>query len=132
DFFHALHVSAGGLAAERERVDLSAQNLANAESTRGPDGGPYKRKDPIFEAVVDDAGATTVQVAGVREDESAPRRVYMPGHPDADGDGFVTLPNVDPVNEVVNLLSAQRGYEANATAVDTTKSMAQRALEIMR
>ncbi|HEY4222817.1 MAG TPA: flagellar basal body rod protein FlgC [Myxococcota bacterium] len=132
DFFHVLHVSADGLAAERMRVDLSAQNLANAETTRTPGGGPYKRLDPVFAATVDEAGSTTVKVAEVKEDQSAPKKVYLPGHPDADADGFVTLPNVDPVNEVVNLLSAQRGYEANTTAIDTTKTMAQRALEIMK
>ena len=134
DFSTALRVSASGMSASRERVNLSSSNLANAETTRGPDGGPYKRLDPVFETVVLDSatGATGVRVAEVHADESGGNRVYMPGHPDADENGFVQMPNVNPVNEVVNLLSAQRGYEANASAADTVKTMAQRALDIMR
>ena len=134
DFLTALSTSASGLAAERERVNIASSNLANAETTRGPDGLPYRRRDPVFETVL---GASSNDVRGVRvasviEDKSPGRRVYSPGHPDADGDGFVTLPNVNPVHEIVNLLSASRGYEANATAVETLKAMAQRALDIGR
>jgi flagellar basal-body rod protein FlgC len=141
DFLSALHVSASGLAAERVRVSLASSNLANAESTRGPDGQPYKRLDPVLEAVPfgDQLGAATgagapvgVKVAEVRADETPGRRVYNPSHPDADPQGFVTLPNVNPVHEVVNLLSASRAYDANATAVDTLKGMAQRAMDIAR
>ena len=141
DFFTAMRVSASGLAAERTRVDLAASNLANAESTRGPDGKPYKRRDPVltataFEAqlsaVPGEARPVGVQVTGVVEDQSPGRQVYSPGHPDADPNGFVTLPNVDPIHEVVNLISAQRGFDANATAVETLKTMAQRALDIAR
>lgn len=148
DFFTALQVSASGLTAERTRVDLAASNLANAESTRGPDGQPYKRRDPVLAPVSFDqqlslagrgagaagapAGAVGVQVLQIAEDQSGGKRVYSPGHPDADPDGFVTLPNVDPVHEVVNLISAQRGYDANATAVETLKTMAGRALDITR
>lgn len=142
DFFSALQVSSSGLAAERTRVDLAASNLANAESTRGPDGTPYKRRDPVLAsksfdqqlsaAGVPAIGAIGVTVAGVVEDQSGGKRVYSPGHPDADKDGFVTLPNVDPIHEVVNLISAQRGYDANATAVETLKTMAGRALDITR
>ena len=143
DFFSALQVSSSGLAAERTRVDLAASNLANAESTRGPDGTPYKRRDPVLASKSFDQqlsaagganaiGAIGVTVAGVVEDQSGGKRVYSPGHPDADKDGFVTLPNVDPIHEVVNLISAQRGYDANATAVETLKTMAGRALDITR
>ncbi len=146
DFFTALQVSASGLTAERTRVDLAASNLANAESTRGPDGQPYKRRDPVLSPVSFDqqlslagrgaagapAGAVGVQVTQIAEDQSGGKRVYSPGHPDADQDGFVTLPNVDPIHEVVNLISAQRGYDANATAVETLKTMAGRALDITR
>src|SRR5690349_9816314 len=111
--FTALQVSATGMAAERTRVNLASSNLANAETTKTAEGGPYRRLDPVFESeVIDDGGATGVRVAEVVRDESEGRPVYMPGHPDADGNGFVTLPNVNPVDEVVNLLSAQRGYEA--------------------
>lgn len=142
DFFTALHVSGSGLTAERERVNLASSNLANAETTRGPNGQPYARLDPVFQAVaMDGTGAPAapgaesamgVQVTKVVADATPGKRVYSPGHPDADPDGFVTFPNVNPVNEVVNLLSASRGYEANATAVETLKQMAQRGLDISR
>ena len=143
DFFTALKVSGSGLSAERTRVNLASSNLANAETTRGPNGQPYQRLDPVFQAVaMDGSGATPaspgaespmgVQVSQVVADATPGKRVYSPGHPDADADGFVTFPNVNPVNEVVNLLSASRGYEANATAVETLKQMAQRGLDISR
>lgn len=138
DFFTALDISASGLSAERTRVNAATSNLANAESTRGPDGKPYQRVDPVLEAVPFDAhlaageAAGGVKVAELRSDPAPGRRVYSPGHPDADPDGFVTFPNVNPIHEVVNLLSANKGYDANATAVDTLKSMAQRALDIAR
>lgn len=143
DFLSALRVSASGLSAERTRVNLAASNLANAESTRGPDGKPYARLDPVMRAVDFEAalgapggpGAGEVQgveVAEIARDDQPGRRVYSPSHPDADPLGFVTLPNVNPIHEVVNLMSAQKAYDANATAVDTLKTMAQRALEIVR
>lgn len=136
-YLTALRISASGLSAQRTRVDAAASNLANAETTRGPDGGAWKRIDPVLESVpVEEAGgpegAAGVQVAELVRDPTPGRRVFSPDHPDADADGFVTLPNVDPVHEVVNLMSASRTYEANATAVDTLKSMAQRALDILR
>lgn len=132
DFLTALHVSASGLAAERTRVNLSATNLANAESTRGPDGKPYRRRDPVFEAQQFEGELQGVRVAGVKEDDGPGKRVYSPGHPDADANGFVTFPDVNPIHEVVNLMSAQKSYEANATAVDTLKGMAARALDIAK
>jgi len=139
DFFTALRISASGLAAQRTRVDVATSNLANAQTTRGTDGLPYRRLDPVLEAAPFDAsldaaaaGIAGVRVAGVVADPGPGRRVFLPGHPDADADGFVTLPNVDPIHEVVNLLSASRSYEANAAAVETLKTMAQRALEIVR
>jgi flagellar basal-body rod protein FlgC len=137
DFLSALKVSATGLAAERVRVNLAASNLANADSTRGPDGKPYARLDPVLQAVpfeqaLGGAEVSGVQVAEVLKDEGPGRRVFSPSHPDADKDGFVTLPDVNPIHEIVNLMSAQKAYDANATAVDTLKTMAQRALEIAR
>ena len=142
DFFTALDVSSSGLAAERERVNLASSNLANAESTRSADGsGPYRRRDPVLESVPFEAAlagasgevtATGVKVSEVVEDQRPGRKVYSPSHPDADPQGYVTFPNVNPVHEVVNLLSASKSYEANASAVDTLKSMAQRALDIAR
>lgn len=137
DFFTALHVSGSAMSAERTRVNLAASNLANAETTRGPDGGPYRRLDPVFQAVplepgAADSGAVGVRVSQVVADSGPGRRVYSPGHPDADGEGFVTFPDVNPVHEVVNLVSAARGYEANAAAVETLKQMALRGLDIAR
>ena len=139
DFLSALRISSSGLAAERVRVNLASSNLANAESTRGPDGKPYKRLDPVLQAVpfgdqlASASGGSApmgVQVAQVRQAETAGRRVYDPSHPDADQQGFVTLPDVNPIHEVVNLMSASRAYDANASAVETLKTMAQRALDI--
>jgi flagellar basal-body rod protein FlgC len=139
DFLSALRVSGSGLSAERVRVNLASSNLANAESTRGPDGRPYRRLDPVMESVSFDApepgggpSPAGVRVARVQADEGPGRRVFSPNHPDADESGFVTFPDVNPVHEIVNLLSASRGYEANASAIDTLKTMAQRALDIAR
>ncbi|MCA2978241.1 MAG: flagellar basal body rod protein FlgC [Myxococcaceae bacterium] len=151
DFLSALKVAGSGLSAQRTRVNVAATNLANAESTRGPDGQAYRRRDPVLAAVPFEAslleasggplpsgpvGAAatpaSVVVTGVQEDPSPGKKVYLPGHPDADPNGFVTFPNVNPVNETVNLITAQRGYDANATAVETLKTMAQRALDIAR
>lgn len=131
--FDSMNISASGLRAQRTRVNVASSNLANANSTRGPDGKPYQRLDPIFEAE-GDAGAGKpggVRVAEIRADQGPGQDMYMPDHPDANAEGFVTLPNVDPVHEIVNLMSAQRGFEANATAFETAKTLAQRALEIM-
>jgi flagellar basal-body rod protein FlgC len=140
DFLSALRISASGLAAERTRVNLASSNLANAESTRGPDGKPYRRLDPVLEAVpfsdqlqaADGAQPMGVRVAQVAQDQGPGRKVYNPAHPDADPAGFVTLPDVNPIHEVVNLMSASRAYDANASAVETLKTMAQRALDIAR
>jgi len=145
DFLSALRISASGLSAERVRVNLAASNLANAESTRGADGKPYRRMDPVLEATPFEAelgaasapampgtGLAGVRVARIAEDLQPGKRVYNPAHPDAGADGFVTLPNVNPIHEVVNLISAQKAYDANASAVETLKGMAQRALDIAR
>ncbi len=135
DFFTALRISGSGLSAERTRVNIAASNLANAETTRTAQGGPYRRLDPVFSPVqVTDMpeGPEAVQVTRIVSDDSPGRRVYSPGHPDADDDGYLSLPNVNPIHEVVNLLSASRGYEANSTAVETLKQMAGRALDILR
>lgn len=150
DFLSALSIAGTGLSAQRTRVNTAASNLANAESTRGPNGEPYHRRDPVLAAVPFEASLSAAQstlgpsqpgdpsevagvkVVGIEEDRSPGKKVYLPGHPDADANGFVTFPNVNPINETVNLITAQRGYDANATAVDTLKSMAQRALDIAR
>ncbi len=135
--FQILDVSASGLAAQRLRMETVASNLANAESTRTPEGGPYRRRDVVFEAVPAapfrsalDAAVRKVRVADVVVDPSPPRLKYEPGHPDADPQGFVAYPNVDLPVEMVNLVSAARSYEANITVIEATKSMLLRALEI--
>jgi flagellar basal-body rod protein FlgC len=147
DFLTALRVSGSGLSVERTRVNLASSNLANAETTRTAEGGAYKRLDPVIQAVpfgpalgeASAAGDTDQPspaiipiISNVVADNGQGKKVYSPGHPDADADGFVTFPNVNPVHEVVNLMSASRGYEANATAIDTLKTMAQRGLDISK
>jgi flagellar basal-body rod protein FlgC len=141
DFLTALRISGSGLSVERTRVNLASSNLANAETTRTAAGGPYKRLDPVIQAIpfapaLGEAGAPTPAIdpviSSIVADNGPGRKVYSPGHPDADPEGFVTFPNVNPVHEVVNLMSASRSYEANATAIETLKTMAQRGLDIAR
>jgi flagellar basal-body rod protein FlgC len=140
--FGGLGISASGMAAERLRMDVIAENLANADTTRGPNGQPYQRKQVLLEQG-GNAGSVPgngtfqdaldgVQVAGITEDSSPPRRVYDPGHPDADAQGYVSLPNVEPVTEMVDLITASRGYEANVQALQASKQMFTRTLDILR
>jgi flagellar basal-body rod protein FlgC len=134
----AIDASASALNAERARIEVAVSNLANVESTRGPDGQPYRRRDVVlqsapvdsFDLVLGRASATGVQVAGVVEDQSAPRRRYEPSHPDADKDCYVSLPNVDPAEEMVDMLSAARAYQANLVAIGLIRDMVSRALEL--
>ena len=145
--FGGLEISASGLTAERLRMDVSAENLANAQTTRGTDGQPYRRKEVILQETPGSFGASLsaamgsnkgaqgggVQVAGVVQDTATPlKRVYDPGHPDADAQGYVSMPNVDTVTEMVDLISAQRAYEANVTAMQAAKQMFSRTLELLR
>ena len=143
--FGARFTSASGLTAQRLRMDLIAGNLANAATTRTAAGGPYRRRlavlaerGPGFAGVLQGAlgGAAPepagVQVAGIVEDPSPLRLRYDPSHPDADAQGYVRLPNVDTVTEMVDLIAASRAYEANATAITDLKGMVHRALEIGR
>lgn len=143
--FDAIDASASGLTAERTRMDVVAENLANAQTTRGADGQPYRRKTVVLQEA--DTGqngfaaalgtamarrANGVQVAAIVEDTAPGRRVYDPGHPDADRDGYVTMPNVNSVTEMVDLISAQRSYEANVTAMQSAKTMFAKTLDILR
>ena len=132
--FNSLSISGSGMTAERLRLDVIASNLANADTTRGPDGQPYRRKEVVLEAqrpsFADVLGG--VRVAGVVDDPSPPRRVYDPGHPDADAQGYVNLPNVSPVTEMVDMITASRGYEANVQALNQAKQMFTRTLDILR
>ncbi len=137
-FLDALKVSGSALAAERLRIDLASSNLANAESTRTPEGGPYRRRDPVFRATALDTGFGSeleralrgVSVQKVVIDARPPREVFDPSHPDADGDGIVRLPNVSLVEELANLQNAARSYEANIAAINAGRDMALRALRI--
>jgi flagellar basal-body rod protein FlgC len=133
--FGQLQISASGMAAERLRLQVIAENLANANSTSGADGQPYRRKSvTLQEADGASFGAILggVEVAGITEDRSPGRRVYDPANPDADQQGYVTLPNVDTVTEMVDLITASRGYDANAQALNAAKQMFTKALDILR
>jgi flagellar basal-body rod protein FlgC len=127
----ALKVSASGLAAQRARVNATASNIANVHTTRGPDGGPYRRQDPVFETVFQGRGIAGVRVAQIQQDQAPPRQVYDPGHPDANPEGYVGMPNVNLVEEIVNMISAQRSYDANASSIEATRKMARSALGIL-
>src|SRR5262245_22046488 len=134
----AVNASASALNVERTRIEVAVSNLANAESTRGPDGKPYRRRDVVvaadpkssFEAALGQAGTVGVKVQGIVEDSEPFKRRYDPSHPDADAEGFVALPNVDTPEEMVNMLSASRAYQANLTAIGLIRELVQKALEI--
>jgi flagellar basal-body rod protein FlgC len=139
-----LAISASALRAERQRLDAIASNLANANTTRTPEGGPYRRRNVIFvtQALEGEFGATlealaergarqAVAIAAVVEDQRPPRLVHDPGHPDADADGYVAYPNVNPMAEMVDLMAATRAYEANVQAVNATRRMGEAALNML-
>jgi flagellar basal-body rod protein FlgC len=137
DLIDTFNVAASGLAAERLRLQTIATNMANARTTRTADGGPYERRVPLFQsAEVDPFGseleraAARVEVVGIYGDGRPPTRVYDPSHPDADPDGYVSYPDINILQEMVDLMSTSRSYEANATAVEATRDMAMRALSI--
>ncbi|MGB9885479.1 MAG: flagellar basal body rod protein FlgC [Moorellales bacterium] len=128
-------ISASGLAAEQLRLDLVASNLANLHTTRAADGGPYRRRVAVFAEKLEAAhrfAGRGVRVVGIWADTSPPQLVYDPSHPDADARGYVAFPNVNVVNEMVDLITATRAYEANVTVFSAAKSMAAKALEIGR
>jgi flagellar basal-body rod protein FlgC len=142
--FHALSVSASGMAAQRYRAELLAENLANAETTRTREGGPYRRRDAIFEsqqqgspfaAVFQQNLAEPAVGVGVSEivvDERDPELRYLPGHPDARPDGYVAFPRINPAEDMVDLMSASRGYQANVAAMSALKDMIHRSLDLLR
>jgi len=135
----AMSIAAGGLTAQRTRMEVVSSNLANARTTRSPEGGPYRRREPIFaaqpfERSLDDVvgrGLRSVRLVTVVQDPAPLPLRYEPGHPDADERGFVAYPNVDPVREMVDMLSATRSYEANVTLVRSVREMLQSALQIL-
>ncbi|WP_427338624.1 flagellar basal body rod protein FlgC [Caloranaerobacter sp. DY30410] len=143
--FNAINISASGMSAERIRMDIISKNIANANTTRTSSGLPYRRKVVVFKEknnkpfsyylsdysrkILNGQG---VKVSAIIEDKSPFKKVYEPGHPDADKDGYVLMPNVEVVKEMVDMISASRAYEANIAAINSSKTMAMRALEIGR
>ena len=144
NIFNALRISSSGLTAQRIRMNLISSNLANVNTTRTPQGGPYKRQEAVFAACSDPdsfknmvdmkitGSRSGVEVVDIINDPRPSQTKYDPGHPDADKKGYVKLPNVNLIEEMVNMISATRSYEANVTAVNATKKMALKALEIGR
>ncbi len=144
DLYDALHTSSTGLAAQRLRMNLISANLANVNTTRTPEGGPYRRKEVVFEARSrgqsfrdvlrsrQNRQPADVQAARIIEDPRTPIVKFAPHHPDADEKGYVALPHINVMEEMVNMISATRSYEANITAVRAAKDMALKALEIGR
>lgn len=145
--FNAMNISAAGMSAQRSRLDIVAENIANAESTRTDKGGPYRRRqvvfqttdiskpfDRVFQSSFDQGGvdARGVKVSRVVEDPRPFREVYDPGHPDADAKGMVKMPNVNSVEEMVDMQSASRSFEANVTSMEAAKRMFQKSLELLR
>ena len=133
--FSAFEVAASGLSAERTRMNTIASNLANARTTRTDEGGPYRRIDPVFQAVAlrgasGPQAASMVKITRIQQDTRDPQRVFEPGHPDADAAGYVGYPNVNVVEEMVNMITASRAYEAGVTSIETVKGMAHSALGI--
>ena len=129
--FDSLQVSGSALRAERTRMDVIAQNIANVETTRATGGGAYRRHEVVLRAQQIGAGGTGVAVAAIVPDESPLMRIYRPGHPDADGDGYLQMPNVDVSTEMADMALAARAYEANAAALRSGREMIQTALSIL-
>lgn len=140
--FSVLSIGASGMAAQRTRAELLVENLANAETTRTPEGGPYRRKDAVFEstnvsspfasvfdAQMQEAG---VSVSEIVTDTRDPERRYIPGHPDADADGYVAFPRINPAEDMVDLMGAARNYQANVAAISAVKDMIERSLDLLR
>jgi len=140
DFFTAMEVSASGLSAQRTRMNVASSNLANAQTTQAANGGPYRRRDVVLGSTeVPEAAGTQfgqfvrgVAVQQITEDQKAPRLEYDPGHPHANAEGYVAYPNINPVEEMVDMITASRAYEAGITAMSTAVNMAERALGIGR
>lgn len=139
DILDTLNISGSGLAAQRVRLQTAASNLANARTTRTEEGGPYRRRAPVFEAApIDrfgselDQAMATVEVTDIEVADRGGRLVHDPDHPDAGPDGYVLMPDINLLHEMVDLMTTSRSYEANANVLDVTKDMAMRALDIGR
>jgi len=141
--FSLLSVSASGMSAQRARAELLVENLANAETTRTPEGGPYRRKYAVFATDAPESPFASifeaqlgrpdgVRVSEVVVDNRDPERRYLPGHPDADKDGYVAFPRVNPAEDMVDLMGATRSYQANVAAISAVKDMIQRSIDLLR
>jgi flagellar basal-body rod protein FlgC len=141
--FDAIDISASGLTANRTRMDVTAENLANAETTRGANGQPYQRQEVVLQqiggfgaalagAMNQTTAAGGVQVSGIVSDPTPNQLVYDPGNPDADSKGYVKMPNVNPVTEMVDMIDESRSYEGNVTAMNTSKDMYQKTLDLLK
>jgi flagellar basal-body rod protein FlgC len=142
--FSLLSVSGSGMGAQRVRAQLLVENLANAETTRTPEGGPYRRKDAVFSSQPQSSpfsamfqaeiagGQTGVGVADIVEDTREPVKRYMPGHPDAGPDGYVAFPRINPAEDMVDLMNATRNYQANVSAIGAVRDMIHRTLDLLR
>ncbi len=144
NLFGVLDINASALTAERERAEVTASNMANAETTRTPGGGPYKKQSVVFETERPDLNsfalalsrfgdlhARGVKVEEVVQDDNPPVRRYEPGHPDADADGYVAYPNINPVEEMVDLMGSAQAYQLNVSAVQATKSMISETFQLL-
>lgn len=139
--FSSLSISASGMSAQRVRAELLVENLANSETTRTPDGGPYRRKDAVFASspqvspfasIFQSEMSNGVSVSEIVEDTREPERRYLPGHPDADKDGYVAFPRINPAEDMVDLMGAARSYHGNVAAMNAVKDMLQRSIDLMR
>jgi flagellar basal-body rod protein FlgC len=142
--FSSLSISASGMTAQRQRAEVLVENIANADTTRTAGGGPYRRQDVIFQSqnvgspfssIFDSqmsSQGTGVAISQVITDQSDPEKRYMPGHPDADKDGYVAFPKVNPAEDMVDLLGASRSYQANVSAISAVKDMIQRSIDLFR
>ena len=145
--FSMLEISAAALSAERQRAEVVAANMANSSTTHTPEGGPYRRKEVVFasskmfpfqlalnqlSSLPGHGGMPSVRISRVVNDPTPPQMRYEPGHPDANPQGYVAYPNINPIQEMVDLMSATRAYQLNASAVAASKQMLQQALDILR
>jgi len=140
----ALSVSASGLTAQRTRAELLVENLANSETTRTPEGGPYKRKDAIFSSAAQGSPFSAefqremgsysngVEVSDIYTDRREPDKRFLPGHPDADASGYVDFPRINPAEDMVDLMAATRGFDANVSAMSAVKDMIQKSIDLLK
>lgn len=142
--FQLMSVSGSGMSAQRKRAELLVENMANAETTRTADGGPYRRRDAVFQSAPQsspfsavfqteiDGGMSGVSIAEIVTDQREPERRYVPGHPDADENGYVAFPRMNPAEEMVDLMNATRGYHANVAAMSAVKDMILRSIDLLK